>query len=201
MARILTTCTHKEKHVHTEWATSGRNWSQCRVTTWWLKPWNVMSCKCIVSETHHLTLGFERNTDWTKITTPSVQLQDEKIHTMNALFNSFFCLSLTHYNHDKFAHSHCQCYLGKDLMKLTIRSTIRASKAGPSIWKWPAPSIKWVSNRPAEFLSLFCSCFTLVKPSLVPMTNNFGFSDLRIALWCLPNRTEAIRPNGYPMLT
>lgn len=66
-------------------------------------------------------------------------------------------------------------------MNLTIISTIWASKAGPSIWKCPAPSIKCVSTRPAADLSLFCNCFTLVKPSFVPMMKSFGFSDLSIA--------------------
>lgn len=86
-------------------------------------------------------------------------------------------------------------------MNDTIKLPIWESKSGPSIWKWLTPSIKWVSTLPAADLSLFCNCLTLVNPSLVPITKSLGFGDCNMALWCLPKRIEAVRPNGYPKLT
>lgn len=92
-------------------------------------------------------------------------------------------------------------YTCSDSINFTIKLTILSSYVAPSISKWPAPSIRCVSARPATDLSLFFSCFTLVNPSRVPITKSFGLGDRRIALWCRPKRMDAMKPNGYPKLT
>lgn len=64
---------------------------------------------------------------------PVYTYNTRKIQIMKAL-SKWYVLSFitTHIAHFHAVTAH---YLSKDLIKLTMRSTIWASKAGPSIWK------------------------------------------------------------------